>query len=107
MRNVRKTRSRNLVQSFLVKIAQNRCYLHLHRPAVDELARGCDVVKDDGRLLAAVEDDALALARHPHRAPLASEHVHSLVVLDLRDGNVLISVESTHKLTKILNQVGK
>ena len=63
--------------------------LHLHGAAVDELACGGDVVEDDGRLLAAVEHDALALARHPHRAPLAPEHVHRLVVPDLGDGNVL------------------
>ena len=66
--------------------------LHLHGAAVDELAGGGDVVEDDGRLLAAVEHDALALARHPHRAPLAPEHVHRLVVLDLGDGNVLFRV---------------
>ena len=37
-------------------------YLHLHRLAVDELAAGDDGVKDDGGLLARVQDDVVALA---------------------------------------------
>ena len=36
--------------------------LHLHGPAVDELAGGLGVVKDDGGLLAAVEDDAVVIS---------------------------------------------
>ena len=35
-------------------------YLHLHRLAVDELAAGHNRVEDDGRLLAAIQNDVVA-----------------------------------------------
>ena len=82
------------VPSFEDVSEQEVTNLHLHRTAVDELASCLGVVKDDRGLLAAVEDNTVAPAGHPHGAPFAAEHVHGLVVMHVCDDNVLGAIQS-------------
>ena len=64
----------------------SKFYLHLCRLAIDELARGDDIVKNDGALFARVHDDIVDLALDHDGGALAPVDVDRLVSLRLRDG---------------------
>ena len=68
----------------------------MHRLTVDELARGHDVVEDDGRLLAVVQDDVVALSGDLDSGTLALEGVHGLINGRVGDLNVGVVLEVFH-----------